>query len=792
MDGRKGAAVEQRQPNVEWRRRRVRRALAAALVTIGMVLLAGPGVGPVGAQDPLDCSRAVVDTSGVVDVAQVVAAISEVDPRATVIVRAFDAVPDGDLPAAIDDVVATCFGDENAGVRPDVIVLGLSVGDAMSDVLVGSDWGAAVSDPEELRSEVMGRPFSVGDFTGGLVDAVDRIAVGVETQLAEGGFGADESVAGAPSDSGSAQDEVGAAPSEDGATNQSSSPEGEGQSPLAIGGAIAAVAVGGGAFVALNRQRRLAAARRELEAAMATPMARFGSLRERESRLLAQAELWAKTSAGETANRLDTLSRQAASSRAATDQARSVLTGLLPDGAGRAGLGEVERARARVLELSRALDDHDASLDRLDDFGAHLDHLRVAVPEKATLLDEELDEAGDLVDERAADGWAVDGSRNDLAAIGRILDGLHFDGLELDLLDLSRRTEEAEARLFATVHYLQALPSRVGSLKAWIEGLEAATELEIRRIDDIRRQFVGIAAYHASDSWQWAADNPEQALDHLRTADQIQERVISELLDAQRFDEAGHALDDAGLQLIAADRLLDQVDDLIVDLDRSLEEAPRLVTESRQVLDDVTAYVDSHRADLEPEVVRSPEDLATAIAGLEHELGQVKPNYLRVAETADRVNRQLDDLLVTAEEQHLRMESLRRELRRETERASRSIGRARRSIGWELFPSRDGGALDELERRLRNVPPEVEDALDETRDIADDALRIQERIIARRRRSGTWVSTGGGGWNAGGGGWSTGSSGQPRVGSGGGRSFSRMGSAGGGRSFGGGRASGSF
>lgn len=176
----------------------------------------------------------------------------------------------------------------------------------------------------------------------------------------------------------------------------------------------------------------------------------------------------------------------------------------------------------------------------------------------------------------------------------------------------------------------------------------------------------------------------------------------------------------------------------------------------------------------------------------------MKPNYLRVAETADRINRQLDEVLLGAKEQHLRMESLRRELEREIARARRALSRARRSLGWELFSSRDGRALDGLEDGLTRLPQDVEVAIDSAAEIADDALRIQERIIGRRRRSGTWISTGGGSWTSGGGGWSSGgnggsSGGSRRTRSGGGRSFSRSSSrSGGGRSFGSGRSSGSF
>ncbi len=218
------------------------------------------------------------------------------------------------------------------------------------------------------------------------------------------------------------------------------------------------------------------------------------------------------------------------------------------------------------------------------------------------------------------------------------------------------------------------------------------------------------------------------------------------------------------------------------------------------VLADLNAYVSAHQTDLDPALVPRPAVVARAVDGLEQELRQVKPNYLRVAETGDRLNRQIDELLIEAEEQHTKAEAQRRELSRERSRAQRSLARARRALGWELFKSSDGRALDNLEESLDDLPADLEAAIEAAADVADDALRIHERIIARRRRHSVWVATGGGGWTSGGGGWSAGRTGSGRSGgrrsarpsmSGGGRSFGG-GSSSGGRSFGSGRSSGSY
>ncbi len=753
---------------------------AIAVVAATTVALAAPSA----AQDPLDCSQNVVDTSGEVDVAAVQAAIAEGPDAVNIVVRSYDQVADADLVSAIDDVVITCFGDGSTGVRTDVVVLGHSVGDRLSDVLVGSAWRDAVPNPDRIRIDAMGTSFTEGDFTGGFLAAIEQINAGVAAEVGD-----------APASESETDDQVDSASDTAAPVGE---PGGPGQSPWAIAGGLAGIGGCGAVFLLINRQRRLSAAREELERSSAPPLARLGVLRERDSRLRAQADVWAKTTAGRTLETLTLLRRESENVRSDTDRAGGLLSQAVPDGVANADHSEIARARDRVMELSRTLDAQDESLDRLAAFGAHIDHLRVALPAKADLLDEEVEEAMEIADQRESEGWAVEGQRAELGKIRSSIDALVFDKLELDLLELSETVERDEAQLFATNHYLQSLPSRVGSLKKWNAGLEAAADLELRRVEDLRRQFVVLASTHASDSWRWAADYPELATDELERADEIQDIAISQMISEQRFDDAGKQLDLAGLRLIAADHLLDQVDDLIVDLDRAFEEAPGIVTQCRAVLADLNTYVSTHHADLDPSLVARPAVVARAVEGLEQELRQVKPNYLRVAETGDRLNRQIDELLIEAEEQHTKVEALRRELRRERSRAERSLARARRALGWELFKSSDGRALDDLEESLGRLPDDLVAAIAAAAEVADDALRIHERIIARRRRHSVWVSTGGGGWNSGGGGWSSGrasSGGGGSFGSsrsGGGRSFGGGGSSSGGRSFGSGRSSGSY
>ncbi|MGF1599717.1 MAG: hypothetical protein ACFCVK_22850, partial [Acidimicrobiales bacterium] len=689
--------------------------VAAAVAGIG----AGVGVAPVGAatDDSFDCGARVVDLPGVLDV-DVVAEAAATATAGEVHVLAFGDLPDGDLGATVEDYLVACHTDA-AAVAPDVIVLSFSTVDRQSDVFFGSELpgGQILAD---VRVEMTG-PFPEGRFTDGVLDAIAL----VESRLG-GGLADDEGGSGGHDDGG------GLAPA------------------VPIGAAV--VAAGGtGAAYAVYRRRRLVTDRNRLAEAVVRPRARVGALREQTLRFGRQAELWAHLASGRTAAALDDKRRRARDAHAATEGAAALLGQAIPGGIENASAEELGLASRRLEQLNESLDHDEHALAELLALGARLDHLRVALPAKRELLQHELSDADALASSRRSGGWAVDAPAEELARIRRHLDGADVSGLPLDLLTLSEGLEGAEALLFAAVHDLQSLPDRAGSVVTWRERQAEAVELEQRRAAEVRTTMNTVAGVHDPASWAWAAEHPARAEQHLtRSADLAAVSVARS--DDQDFDGAGAVLEEAGLELIAADELLDQVEDLVVDLDQARTAAPRIVAESRAVSERVTAYVEAHRDDLDASFDR-PEQVAAAIDGLESVLAQRRPNFLLVAQTADRLNRELDDVLAGARQQHERMEALRRQADREVARASRAIVRARSSIGWELFESRESAALDRLDHALRALPGEPTVRIEGARDLADEAVSIQERIIARRRRGSTWVvGTGGGAWGGGSGG----------------------------------------
>ncbi|MDH3303069.1 MAG: hypothetical protein OES24_21415, partial [Acidimicrobiia bacterium] len=642
-------------------------------------------------------------------------------------------------------------------------------------------WRAAVGAVEEIRGDVMGSRFGDGDFTGGFVDGITEISNRIEEAVA--------SVAGEDT----AADEAG-----DGASSGAVDGGGGdgGTSPWTLLGGVGALALGGGAVYAVGRRRKLVEARQSLQSSMAGPLSRVGMLRERDDKLASRSDVWEKLTAGRTAQTLAELRRISRSGRQATENAAALFSQSLPGGAEEAQLPEIDRAKQRLVELSKALDLQDEALDRLLAFGAHLDHLRVAVPAKQRLLLDEVAGALGFADQRASEGWAVDGQVRELRKVQATVESFDFSDLEKDWLELSDRVEEAEAVLFAVQHHLQALPSRVESLKKWNIELKSAGELEAARAEDVRRRFVSLASLHAGDSWQWAADYPERAVEEVHRATARQRSAMEDLLPAQQFDQAGRELEQAGLHVIAADGLLDQTEDLMVDLEQARAEAAGIVAQAREILAELSDFIDSYDDDLDDAYNVKPTEFARAVDGLDLELRQVKPNYLRVAETGYQLNRQMDELLAAVQDEQANMAVLRREAGREVDRAQRAVARARRALGWELFESSDGAVLDGLEEQLQDLPEHPAERIDVAARVADAALHIQERIIARRRRHGTWVVVGGGHGGFGGGHTSTGGT----IGSGGsfgggsfgsGHSFGG-GSFGGGHSFGGGRSTGGF
>lgn len=754
----------------------------APLLALGTVAaLAGPTAAQDRAtvgEDPLDCSATVVDTAGVLD-AEVVAEVAAAVSGANVAVRAYPEMPGGSEGAAVDELVAACFTTDGSPDPQRALFL-LSVDDRRAIVDLGSQLpGGGFSD--ELFS-TMTSFFGDGDFTTGVIAAIDELD-------SEIGGAVDGSSASAE-----AAEESGTAGSDAAGSGDGGAESGSGVGNAVGVGVLGALGVGGGGYWLLRRRQELQSSREELRWAVIDPQVRTGSLREQGDRLERQAEVWTQTTAGRTLETLQDLRHRARSFGSDTERSASLVVQATPGGIDNASQDQIGRAHERLAELRAALDRQEDGLDELMRFGARLDHLRVALPAKRDLLTSELEPARALAGERSEAGWKVDVPVSELDEVAATLTGVDLDDLALDLLDLSDRIEGAEALLFAADHELQVLPDKPKAMQEWRERQGEAIELEARRVEEARAALAGVAAVHSPDSWHWAEVLPDQVDDHLRRAAELGEEAISVASQTQDFDAAGATLERAGLELIAADDALDQLDDLFVDLERARQEAPGMVSEAQRVNESFATYVDTHRDDLESSLHTKPAFVAETLDGMRLELGRSRPNYLRVAQAVDRLNRELDELMAAAQEQHQAMEALRRQAEREMARAWGAIERTKRSLGWQLIPTRETRLLDDLEAQLLDPPVDAAERLAMAREVAAQALTVQELVIARRRRSGHWVVVGGGsGWGGSGGGSTWGSGGSGGGGSfGGGGGGISFGGGGGGISFGGGRSGGGW
>jgi hypothetical protein len=752
---------------------------ALALVVLLGVGVMGPA-GLAGAQEVIGpgdrCDDNIVDGGDVLDETRLEPLIAEAaDLGARVVVRGYQSIGPhtvDDLTASADLTLEQCFDAASGAAPADLALLSFSLDERSADVYVGTALaGQATSD---RMLEAMTGAFGDGAFTEGVALAVEELLV--ELRAVDQGSPASESHT-------------------DGAGEGNGSGGGGGGSiGLGVGALGIGAAVAGGGLV-LARRRRRVAARQALERAVAGPRSRVGAVREKTQRLERQAELWVVTSTGRTAERLNELTSRVRRAAGGTDEAAALLGQATPKGIADASLDEVKRANERLAALAAALDHHEHVVDELTALGARLDHLRVAVPAKRSLLVEELEASTALCRGRRSQGWEVDEESGELASIGASLDAVDLEPLGVDLLTLSDEVEGAEARLFATHHRLQSLPDRLGALEDWHRLQVESVAMERRRLGEIRDELAEAAAVHAEASWAVLADHPDRAEAQLTECLARSEEAIALARRSQDHEEAGRQLEAAGLELMVADDLLDQVEDLLIDLDEARHAARGLLTESRAMADSFGQYVEQHRGDLDPDLIGRPDALDELLDDLDHELILPLPNYLRVAQTADRFNREIDGLLAAARQQHERMEALRRQAQREVGRAERNIRRARKSLGWQLIPSREARDLDELERRLSSLPAEPEERFVAATGIADEAVAVQELVISRRRRHGNWIvigghTTSGAGW--GGSSPSSGGGGGTSFGGGGGGGISFGGGGGGGRSFGGGRSSGGW
>ncbi len=739
---------------------------------------------PAAAQDNVSCESVWTDR-GDVDVDAIRAAISDLPPEADWVVRAYDDTSSDGIDIVLDDLIAACFADGPSGRQADLVVIAVSVGERETRIVWGGLWDVELSNGAQAVSDgPMADQFRNGDFTAGLVAGLDGTAELLRPAI----DGVDEPSV--PLDDGESGETSTPAAGDDGSATEL--PAG-----VVLGGLGAAALLGVGG-VAVNKRRKLTALRNDLEAKAERPRVDVGVARERSALLMKQSELWEPVLAGRTLDDVRQGRHEVRSGSIELERAASLFRQSVPNGIAHADRTQISEGHSRLDELASTIEQFDESLARLTHLGDRLDRLRVSLPEKHDLLAEELIDVVQLGESRRSEGWVVDPIVAEVTAASARHAGVHLDEFALDLISLSEEVESIENQLFSARHDLQTLPDRLVGIRDWAERLSQAEAAEVERTTATHRRFSDLAQVHAPESWNALSEHTSEAARLLEVASRHRASAIDDVVPRQDWDAASALLEESGLAQMEADRLLDELDVLFVDLEAAHAEADGLLANATSELRGFASFVDQHRTDLDTSYRGMVSEAENAIRGLTQELRQRRPNYLLVAQTATRLSHNIDARLYEAQVEQEQVEALRREVARQTARAARAVRRAGSAKGFELIASREGRLLEELEADLRslqrtnvaNVTAEnLEQLVRRAEDVADDAVRIRERIIARRRRNNTWIIVGGSGGFGGGSGGSSRSSGG--FGGGGGGGFGGFGGGGGG-SFGGGSAGGSW
>ncbi len=517
--------------------------------------------------------------------------------------------------------------------------------------------------------------------------------------------------------------------------------------------------------MAVRRRRQLTDARNALEALSQEPLVEVGVVRERMAQLDARSEVWDRTVLGETRTRLGDLRAAAVKALAEVDGARANVTRATEGGIGSLSRDGVRSATVRVEDLGRSIDEAQSQMDRLQQFGDRVERLRVTMPVKNARIRNDIAESLEFAERRRAEGWIVTEPTEQLMNTEQRLAALDLDDLAIDALAAEAMIEEGEAVLFAARHDLQTLPDRKAGLLEWATELRSSLETESERARITRQQLEALEHHHAAVAIA-RAGSPND-VDHRLSRSQ-QERVIGEQqIQSQAWDAAAANLESAGLWLIRADDLLDNMDTLIVSMETARQEAPALLVEIATEISELDTFIRSNDRDLPESFDVRPEEAAVVHNGLVAELKRSRPNHLRVAESGSALARRIDAVFLAAKQERDRVVALRREVVRERDRARRELQRASKTIGWQLFENDDQRSLDRLERSLSDNGASLESQLATAVDVRTRAARIRAEIVAKRQRNSGWVSVGGssgggfsgGGFSGGGGGFSGGGGG---------------------------------
>ena len=439
-------------------------------------------------------------------------------------------------------------------------------------------------------------------------------------------------------------------------------------------------------------------------------------------------------------------------------------------------------ARGEVVEIRSAIDSAMEMAERAPEL---LEEARAGM----ALIEEALSNA-------AQQGFKIEELEVRKRALELKLEEASYAIEERALDRAARLTDEVSEATQSLIKYSGDLPNikeslsdEISDLAARIEKSKKVIEEGHKAFDIIESQFAPTAIESVEGHGTESEQNMIIAIQGLETA-----KVLSQP-ERQEWMEGWRAARVSNLALDEADIMMRSIHDLKAKLFEARDISQQEIEEARDDIEQARAYIEKYDPDieerLEVELQRAHEILVLAVQGAQ----KSKPHSIWVVERARQANEAADAILLEAQEQHQRMERLRRRFAKALSTARWSISEAEDYVSSHRRDVRST-AKDTLAKAKsylskassHNDLEEGTRLAKKAHQYASDAYSTARRNVrdARARRARQWDSDGssGGfsfsGGSSGGGGISFGGGGS--SGGGGGGSSTGWGSSGGGGS----------
>ena len=248
----------------------------------------------------------------------------------------------------------------------------------------------------------------------------------------------------------------------------------------------------------------------------------------------------------------------------------------------------------------------------------------------------------------------------------------HLNDLSV-LRDLAKSEEQLEAAEAA----VQTMATQRADLLVGLPALKSRIAVVTGQLDSAKDCFDRISSTYATSSWDSVKGNGTEARKRIADAHEAFDDATADAsLDKQRWDKATEAMQEGNQLLDEAVSYLRSIHALETSLADAKAEAPREIEDAAEDIAKAERYLTEFERDVDKSLRRSLEEAQQTLAQAQHELEQVKPDYLMVVRLALSANHSADDILADAVEDHEAMERKRRLADSGRKAATRAISEA--------------------------------------------------------------------------------------------------------------------